>query len=172
MRLELLVLDADVVGPREQLRVRALHVVALVERVDHDLPVRGEDRRLIRAEAHLLEVVAVEQLRDRVEEVEQRGRRRVGVDEDEATPALRPHLTEAETVGQAGELVTVDDLDQLTVERVLPRVVAAANLTAREVADARRQPRAAMQAVVVEGLDREIVAPHDEDRLVADRVLK
>ena len=86
---ELLVLDAHVVGPRQDLRVRALHVVRLVERVDDDLPVRGQHGRSVRAEPHLVEVVRVEQPGERVEEVEQRLRVGVEVHEHEAAPASR-----------------------------------------------------------------------------------
>ena len=69
--------------------MQTLHVVALVERVDDGLPVRVDDRRAVRAQAHALEVVRREQRRERVEEVEQRFGVAVEVDEHEAAAACR-----------------------------------------------------------------------------------
>ncbi len=168
---ELLVLDADVVGPRQDLPVQALHVVALVERVDDRLPVRVDDRAQRRAQPHLLEVVRREERRERVEEVEQRFRVRVEVDEHEPAPGVDAHRREREVVGQARELLAVGNVDEPPVERVTPAVVAAPDPVARERAAVGDQPAAAMQARVVERVQRARLGPHDHDRLVADRVL-
>ena len=68
--------------------MRPLHVVRLVEGVDDRFPVRGKDRRLVRAVAHRVEVVRLEQFRDRMQEVEQGLGAGVEVDEHEATPCV------------------------------------------------------------------------------------
>ena len=88
--VELLVLDAHVVGPREDLPVQALHVVALVERVDDGLPVRVDDR----AERYARKRISsrwygASSVGQRIEEVEQRLGVEVEVDEHEAAPACR-----------------------------------------------------------------------------------
>ena len=117
-----LVDDAHVVGPRQHLLVPGLHVVRLVERVDDHLPVRRYHRGEVRTELHLVEVVGVEELRQRVEEVDERFRLRVEVDEHETAPALGPHRAQREVVGDAVEVFGVDDLEHPTVERVAPTV--------------------------------------------------
>ena len=75
--------DVHVVGPRQDLRVKALHVVALVERVDDGLPVRVDDRRAIAAEPHALEAIRREEGRERFEELREWLGVRVEVHEDE-----------------------------------------------------------------------------------------
>ena len=71
--------------------MRPLHVVALVERVDDDLPVRGEHRAEVGAEAHLLEVVRREQRREWIEELEQRRCFAIEVHEHEPAPGVDAH---------------------------------------------------------------------------------
>ena len=58
------------------------------------------------------------------------------------------------------------------VERVRPRVVRAADRAVRERAAAVGEPRPAVQAGVVEPGDRAGFGAHDDDRVVADRVLE
>ena len=86
-----LVVEVDVVGPRQDLRVGALDVVALVERVDDDLPVGGQHGREIGPHPHPVEVVRGQQRRQRVEVLEQRRRGGVQADPDEATPPVDSH---------------------------------------------------------------------------------
>src|SRR5262249_6188261 len=69
---ELLVCDRHVVGPWQQLGMRALDVIRLVERIDDDLPVGRENGRLVPAEPEPVEVVGGQQFRERMQEVEQR----------------------------------------------------------------------------------------------------
>ena len=60
--VELLVTHRGVVGPLQQLRVRAVVVIPLVEHVECRLPVRGEHGGAVPEEAHALEVQRVEVL--------------------------------------------------------------------------------------------------------------
>ena len=78
--------------------MRALHVVRLVERVDGDLPVRGKHRGLVRAEAHLFEVIRAEQAGQRLQVVGQRLGARIEVHEHEPAPAVDPHRRETQVV--------------------------------------------------------------------------
>ena len=120
----------------------------------------------------LVEVVRREQRRERVEEVEERLGVGVEVHEHEAAPALDAHRARARGRRASRELVAVDDLDEPAVERVAPRVVRAAD---RAVGERRRSPRrGACRGAGTRCGSAPIVAgrrPHDEDRLVADRVL-
>ena len=170
--VELDVLHVDVVGPGQQLGVGALHVVALVEGVDDDLPVGGQDRGPIGGEAHLVEVEGPEELGNGIEEVDQGLGGAVHVHEHEASPAFGPHLVQAEVRRHLRELVAVDDLRQLAVEGVAPGVVPASNLAVTKIASSVGQPGAPVQARVEVPLDGPRVRAHDEDGLVADRVLE
>ena len=165
-----LVDDAHVVGPRQHLLVARLHVVRLVERVDDGLPVRRYHRGEVRTELHLVEVVRTEELRERIEEIEQRLGSRVEVDEDETPPALGPHRAQREVVGDAVEVRGVDDFDDATVERVAPAVERAPERSV-DVPLSLSETRAAVQARIRERADRVGTAPHDDDGFVADRVL-
>ena len=134
-----LVDDAHVVGPRQHLLVSRLHVVRLVERVDDHLPVRRYHRGEVRTELHLVEVV-----RRRTASAAGRGSRASGsalgveVDEHEATPALGAHRAQREVVGDAVEVVGVDDLEHPTVERVAPTVERTPERPVGDVPRARR----------------------------------
>ena len=88
---ELFVGDAHIVGPRQDLRVQGLHVVALIERVDDGLPVRVDDRRAIAAEPQALEAIRREEGRERFEELQEWLGLRVEIHEDEAAEALGAH---------------------------------------------------------------------------------
>ena len=108
---------------------------------------------------------------ERIEEVEQRLGVGIGVHEDEPAPALGAHPPEPQPFGQVGELVRVHHLGEPAVERVAPRVVAALHEAVGEAPGTGGEPGAAVEAGVVEGADRPVVAPDDEDRLVPDLVL-
>ncbi len=82
----------------------------------------------------------VEELRQRVEEVDERFGVGVEVDEHETAPALGSHRAQREIVGDAVEVFGVDDLEHPTVERVAPAVERAPE---RSVGDV---PRAVGQA--------------------------
>src|SRR5256884_9597651 len=84
--------------------MRALDVVPLVEGVDDDLPVGGQDGGAIRGEAHLFEVEGPEELGDRIEEVDERLGLAVHVHEHEASPAFCPYLVETEVRRHVREL--------------------------------------------------------------------
>ena len=170
--VELDVLHVHVVGPRQKLGMRALDVVPLVEGVDDDLPVGGQDGGAISGEAHLFEVEGAEELGDRIEEVDERLGLAVHVHEHEASPALCPYLVETEVRRHVRELVAVDDLGQLSVEGVAPGVVPASDLAVSKIASAVGQPGAPVQAGVEVPLDVPRVRADHEDRLVADRVLE
>ena len=167
---ERLVIEADVVGPREELRVGSLHVVALVERVDGYLPIGREHRRQRRADAEPVEVVGSQQGRQRVEVLEQRWRARIEADPDEAPPTVDLDRLEAGLRRDRVELVPVDYLDQAPVQVVAPGVVAAPDAAVGEAAGPIGETRAAVQTRVVKGPDGVGVRPDDEDRLVADEV--
>jgi hypothetical protein len=170
--LELFVRNARVVGPREDLLVQSLHVVALVERVDHGLPIRRDDRAAIAAEAQLVELIGREQGGQRVEEVEQGLGVEVHVDEHETTPGVDADRPEREVVGESGELLAVGHLREPAVERVRPRVVGAADRPVGERSAAIGEASAAVQARVVEADDLVGLRAYDDDRVVADRVLQ
>ena len=152
--------------------MQALHVVALVERVDHGLPVRVDDRAQRRPQAHLLEVVRAEQLGQRIEVVEQRLRVGVEVDEHEPAPRVDPHRCEREVVGQAHELLAIGHVDEPAVEPVAPAVKRAPDRSLGERAAAFRESSPPMQARVVERVQHAGFGADDRDGLVADRVLE
>ena len=168
---ERLVLQADVIGPREELGVRALHVIALVERVDGDLPVGRQHGRQVGAEVQPVEVVRSQQRGQRVEEVEQRRGLGVETHPDEASPPVHAHRLQAGAFGNRVELVGIDHLDESAVEVVAPGVVATPDAAIRERPGPLGQPGPAMQARVVEGPDDIRGGADDQDRLVADQVL-
>jgi hypothetical protein len=170
---DLLVDEDRVVEPGEHLRVETLRVVALVEGVDRDFPVAVEEDRPVRAKPHLIEVILRIPMRDVTEERLERLAVGVHVHEHEPAPPTDLHVAEVHVVvgHGVGVLVTVDDLDDLTVEVPTPGVVAATDLGGGEVADATCQPGAAVRARVEESTDVVAIAADDEDRLVADRVL-
>ena len=172
MLLELLVRDARVVGPRQDLRVQPLHVVALVEGVDHRLPVGGDDRAAVGTEPQLVEPVGRQQRRQRIEEVEQRLGVEIHVHEHEPAPALDADRSEREVVGEPRELLAVGHLHEPAVECVRPRVVGAADRAVREGSAPVGEPGAAVQARVVKADDRAGLGTHHDDRVVADRVLE
>ena len=110
---ERFVFEADVVGPRQQLRMGSLHVVALVERIDGHLPVGREHGREIRADAELVEVVRGQQSRQGVEVVEQRWRAGIEADPHEATPTVDLNGLEPGVRRDRIELVPIHDLVSL-----------------------------------------------------------
>ena len=99
--------------------MRALHVVRLVERVDAAFQFAGSTVVSTDAGASV-EVVRREQLRERIEEVEQRLGAGVEVHEHEPAPAVDEDRLERRSSGSDGEVVAVDDLDAPAVERVAP----------------------------------------------------
>ncbi len=95
--------------------MRPLNVVALVERVDGDLPVRREHRRQVGTKSQTVQVVGREQRRHRLEVVGQRRCGSIQTDPDEATPSLDPHRSEARVGRHRIELVLIDNLDQFSL---------------------------------------------------------
>ena len=151
--------------------MRALHVVALVEGVDGDLPVRRQHRRQVGAEVEPVEVVRREQRGQRVEEVEQGGAPGVETHPDEAAPPVHAHGLQAGAFGIRVELVGIHHLDESAVEVVAPGVVAAPDAAIREECRSPRPAGSHVQARVVEGPDDIRGGADDQDRLVADQVL-
>jgi hypothetical protein len=151
--------------------VAGLDVVRLVERVDDGFPVRGDDRGEVRPEPHLFEVVAAEQVGERVEELVKRRRVRVEVHEDEPAPAFGAHRGHLEVVGDVVEVLDVDHLDDAAVERVPPAVERAPERPVGHVARAFSEPCAAVEARVRECRDRVGAGADNQYRLVADLVL-
>ena len=110
-------------------------------------------------------------LGQRIEEVEQRLHVRVEVDEHEPAPPLGAHRAQREVVGDRMEVGCVDDLDDSAVERVAPPVERATERPVGDVPAALGELSAAVQARIRKRGDRVGPAAHDEDGLVADRVL-
>ena len=137
---ELLVLDADVVGPRQDLPVQALHVVALVERVDDGLPVRVDDRAQRRAQAHLFEVVRTRAASGSGSRKSSNGSASGSRLTNTNPPQVStPHRRQREVVGQADELVAVGNVDEPAVERVTPAVIRAPDRRRRRTSRSRRR---------------------------------
>ena len=100
----------DVVGPRQDLRVQALHVVALVERVDDGLPVRVDDRRAVRRGSASRRGGTARAASGSGSRKSSSGSAS-GSRLTNTKPPQRSTRTgrEREVVGQAGELLAVDD---------------------------------------------------------------
>ena len=96
-------------------------------------------------------MVRVEELRQRVEEVEERLGVGIEVDEHETAPALGPHRAQREIVGYPVEVVGVDDLDDPTVERVPPAVEGASERSVGHVTRAVGEAGTSVQARIREG---------------------
>jgi len=146
-------------------------VVALDEGIDRGLPVGGQDGPLVPGEAHVLWLEGPKRSRQRIEPIEERLRVWIHVDEDPATPALTANVAQTlELIGPRVELVLTVDERALTIQGITPAVEGAP-----ELSDAARpldQLATAVDAGVVEGLDAVFLGAHDENRLVADRVLQ
>ena len=99
--------------------MQALHVVALVERVDDGLPVRVDDRRAIAAEPHALEAIRREEGRERFEELQQWLGVRVEIHEDEPAEALgAAPVRRATSSGRSVKSCAVGNVHEAPVERV------------------------------------------------------
>ena len=161
-------LDVEIVQVPHELRVDALHVVALVERVDGCLPVAVPLDRDVARERHPVKVVRVEMLRHRVEVLEQRLGIRVQAEPDETAPGCARQLRQAATRRcSLRKRVEIRNALERTVERVFPVVVLA--LERLGAADARRaQPIPAVHADVVERAHAAVRLTHEQHRLAPD----
>ena len=131
----------DVVGPRQDLRVQALHVVALVERVDDGLPVRVDDRACgTSRKRSSLEAVRREQASGSGSRKSSSGSAS-GSRLTNTNPPQRSTRTVAEprSSGRPANSSRSDDVDEPAVERVAPRVVAAADRRPRRRCRSRRR---------------------------------
>ena len=150
----------------------ALHVVALVERVDGHLPVGREHGREVGADAEAIEVVRGEQLGSGSRNSSSGGA--PGSRQIQTKPPQQLDLDGLEAGARRDrvELVLVHDLDQRAVEVVAPGVIATADAGVGEGAGSVGQSGAAVQARVVKGLDGVGVGADDEDGLIADQVFE
>lgn len=81
-------LDIEIVQVIKQLRMNALNVIALVERVDRGLPIAVPLDRDISGQCHAWEVVGVEMLRNRREILGERAYLAVEAEPDEPAPDI------------------------------------------------------------------------------------
>ena len=167
---EELVPDRRVVGEGQDLMVRALHVIRLVEGVDRGFPVRRQHRGEHRPQPHLFKVIRREEFGKWREEVEQGLGVRIEVQEHEPAPGVRADRGDAQVGGEVREVAGVGHLDAFAVEGIAPRVERAPEAAVGHVAGAGREARAAMEAHVVEGVDRAVVVAGHDGRLRADVV--
>jgi hypothetical protein len=158
------------VHDRREARVSGRAVVALEEVLGRDLPVAVELRLRALEEPECLEIDAGigDALRDPVEELLERFRVRVRVDEEQRPPALEPELDEAELGCLDAALpVRAGSRDEPTVQSVRPGVIRALQRLAPPRALA--YERAAVAAYVEEGAKLVFAIAHDYDGHVADR---
>src|SRR5262245_13776707 len=171
VRVQWRVLERGVVLPFEDLGMHGRDVVALVERVDDDLPVGVDDRRLHRREDHALRSVRIEPVGDVLEVRAQW--RRVGfeVHEDEAAVLADLYVTEPQLVGGGGrELVRILHVRVRAVEVPPPTVERAADLAPERTA-AGCESRPAVDARVVEGAHVARGRAGHEGGVVSNRIL-
>src|SRR5215469_5474645 len=141
----------------------ALHVIALVEGVDRGLPVAVPFDRDVARLRHAVEIVRVEMLRYRTQELAQR-RWRVGKRvPGKAAPGIAVHLLETVRRAALGEGVDIRDAPVTSVELVLPVVVGAGKRVRRAGAAeaAGPQPITAVLADVVESPHATVPLTHD-----------
>ena len=170
MALVTIDLDVEVVQVPEQLRMNALNVVALVERVHGGLPVAIPFHRDVAGLHHALEVIGVEVQRDRIEIVGERPRIGIEREPHEAPPFLAADLGEAVGRRTLGKCIDIGDAPVAPVEIVFPVVVQALERErgSRGSAPAGTQSIAAMLADVVEAAHAAVGLAHDHDGLRAD----
>ena len=143
----------------------------LHERLLGDLPVAAQHLRHVDLDEAVLERPPGEVVVELADVLRQRRRRRVGVDEHEPAPGRDLHLAQA-PVGRILDLREVPrarDVQQRPVDLPAEAVERAAELR-RPAAALGPQQAAAVQAHVVERLDRARAAAHDEVRAAGDVV--
>ena len=157
----------------EQLRVDRLDVVALLERVDDDLPVAVDGLAHVEHRDHLVEVVRLDQLVGiGAEELGERHRIGVGVEEDETGEGVDGHLEQSELgLVEVADEIGAGDATQAALKVVGPEVVRADEAVPVLPVSLATQHVAAMSAGVDEPAEHAVLAAHDEERLVVDRVL-
>ena len=150
----------------------ALHVVGLAERLDADLPVGGQRDG---DERDAAEVVRPDPLAVRGyggEVLVQRPGRCIEVDEHQRAPGVDLHRDQRElVVAQHTEALARRHLAQASSQIPRPTVVGATDLGHARTRSVTKLV-AAMQAHVLVGAQLTVVTAHDEDRVVADCVLK
>src|ERR1700694_2827774 len=114
------VFEADVIGPGQDLRMCALDVVTLVERVDDDLPVSGQDGGPVGPHPHSVQVVRGQERGQRVKVLEEWWCSLIQAHPHKAPPAVDAYMTEVDVLRHGRELFAVDDFDQPAVEVVAP----------------------------------------------------
>src|SRR5262249_31933317 len=150
----------------EQLRVRGLHVIGLVEGVDAGLPVARDLERDVVQERVLLEVIRIEVLRDDAEIVAQRLRAGGEAHPDEPAPGVARHGCEptlciAESLR---EVLTIGSEAEGPVDAERPAVETADEVLG-PTRSGRNEPVPAMWADVVEGAEAPGAITRDHDRL-------
>ena len=152
-----------VVEQRRVVGVHRAHVVHLEEGVDHELPVAGQ---LVHLRAHSAHGGAVDlgHLRgDGTEELEQRDRIDVLVDEDPSVPCLAAHRDEAQRSRvEVREAPPIGHRLERAVGAVGPRVVLAGQSPGRAAVVAGHR-RATVATGVVERPQDAVVATDDDD---------
>ena len=168
---ERLVLEADVVGPRQELGVGALHVVPLVERVHGDLPIGRQHGRQIGAQPQPVQMVRGQQRRAGDPSTRAAAARPDRGRPTRSHPSVRPAPSSTRFRAESGRT-----RPRRRRRRACRRGHSARRGTGNGCRRRGRsasvgQPGAAVQTGVVKGIDRLSSRPHDEDRLVSDHVL-
>ena len=162
----------DVVDAAQHLPVQALHVVGLGEALVDHLPVavhRGGGRV---GASELVEVGPGDVVGDALQPVGQRLGVEVEVDEHQASPGVHPHRHQREVVvADRAEAPTGRDFPQPSGEVPSPAMIRAAQLGdagSRALADG----VTSVAADVLKAPQHAVVAPHQDDRVLAQPVLE
>ena len=165
-------MDATPVAPGRlgrifgQLRMGAGNMIALVERLDRDLPVARKMQPLAPAIAHLLQLERVEHRCRRLQIVTQRRRVRVHADEHPAAPCVDTHVAQPQRIGLQAVApgILADDADIIAVQIPAPGMEGA-DQPLRIAAPFGQLP-AAMAADVEIGGNPVGRGAHDDDRVI------